>query len=91
VIEVLLDQMLAVVFPQDFNLAPKVVIGTLDELVLTHVSVLLDVLPQDLGATFVVTVNDFEQTSLVVRLKILEHDYRGAFLIRTHDAAEDTV
>ena len=83
--------MLAVVFPQDFNLAAKVVVGALDQLVLTRVLVLLNVLTQDSSAALVITLNDFEQTPFIVQLQILVHDHRPTSLIWTHNPSEEAV
>ena len=52
--------MLTVVFPEYFNLAAEVVVGTSDELILAHVPVLLYVLPQHPYTTLVVTLNYLE-------------------------------
>ena len=90
-VEVLLDQMLAVVFSQDLDLASKVVVWTLDKLILTDIFMLLYVLSQYPGATLVVAFDDFEKTSLVVSIQIFEHNQRGTLLIRTHDASENAV
>ena len=52
---------------------------------------LLDVLTEDFGATFIVTFDYFKQASLIVCLEILVHDHRPTSLIRTHDPPERAV
>ena len=83
--------MLAVVFSQDLDLAAKVVVWTLDKLVLTDVFMQLYVLSQYPGATLVVAFDYLEKTSLVVSIQIFEHNQRGTLLIGTHDSSENAV
>ena len=51
---------------------------------------LLHVLAQDLRATLVITLNNLEETSLIMRLQILEHYHRCALVIWAHDPPIDT-
>ena len=66
--------MLTVVLPEDLDLAAEVIVWTADELILTYVSMLLYVLPQDLYTTLVITFDYLKEAALVMRLKVLEHD-----------------
>ena len=83
--------MLAVVLAQNFNLAPEVIVGALDKLVLTHVLVLLNVLSEHLGAAFVIALDHFEEAALIMRLQILEHYHRRALVVGAHNPAEDAI
>jgi hypothetical protein len=58
------------VLPQHFNLTPKVVVGTFNQLELALVFVMLEVLPQDPSPTLVVTVNLLKQTAFFVHIHI---------------------
>ena len=74
-IEVFLNQVLPVVFSEDFNLAAEVVVGALYQLILAHIPVLLNILSEDFRAALVVALDDLKQTPLIVSLQILEHDH----------------
>jgi hypothetical protein len=71
-----------IVLPQDLNFAAQVIVWTFHELVFTRLLVAVQVLPLDLLAAFVVTINDFIETSLIMRVKVLIDDDGRAFLVR---------
>jgi hypothetical protein len=88
VIKILLLQVIFVIFPQDLNLAAKVVIGALDQLKLADLSVPFEILSLDFASTFVVTFNDFAKAPVVMRLKVLVNNDGGATHVLTLDAPE---
>ena len=90
-IEVLLNQMLPIVLPQHLNLAAKLVVRALDELIFTDFLVLLHILPERLLPTVVLTFNDLEKAPLIVRLQILDHNHRATSLVGTSYLPERTV
>ena len=87
-IEVFLNEVLSVVFAKNLNFASKIIIGALDKLVLTLVFMLLNVLSQHSRSAFVVALNDFKETSLVVGVQVLIHDDRCTLLVWTHNASK---
>ncbi len=62
--------MLVSIFPEDFDFASKVVVGTFNKLELTYFFVLLDVLSECFLAALVITFNDFKETSLIVHIDV---------------------
>lgn len=74
-IEALLQQVVLIVFPQDLNLAPKIIVGTFDQLELTGLPVPLQILALNPVPTLVVALAHFPETPFVVCLQILVHDY----------------
>ena len=87
-VKVFFDQVLAIVFAQNFNFAAEIVVWAPDQLILANVSMLLDVLAQNSRAALVVTFDNLEQTALIVSLQVFEHDDRGAFVVGADDTAE---
>jgi hypothetical protein len=69
-IETFFHQMLVSIFPEDFDFASKVVVGTFNKLELTYFFVLLDVLSECFLAALVITFNDFKETSLIVHIDV---------------------
>lgn len=67
-VKVFVDQVLAIVLPQNFNLASKIIVWAPHQLVFTHISMLLNILAQSTRSALVVTLNDFEKAALVMRL-----------------------
>ena len=60
--------MILVILSQDLYLAPKIVVGTLDELELTDLPMPLQILSLDLAPAFVVALNNFAETAVVMGL-----------------------
>ena len=89
-VEISLIQVLHVVFAEYLNLATKVIIRALDELVLTGILVLLVILAQDASPALIVALDDLEQAPLVMRNQIFVHNHRVALLIRTNYLPEWT-
>ena len=89
-VEISLVQVLHVVFAEYLNLAPKVIIRALDELVLTGILVLLVILAQDSSPALIVALDDLEQAPLVMRNQVFVHNNRVALLIRANDLPEWT-
>ena len=89
-VEISLVQVLHVVFAEYLNLATKVIIRALDELVLTGILVLLVILAQDASPALIVALDDLEQAPLVMRNQIFVHNHRVALLIRTNYLPEWT-
>lgn len=72
------------VFPQNFNFASQIIIGTLHKLEFALILVLLQTLSQESTATLVFALNNFEKTSFIVRYQIFKHEQRHAFLVGTN-------
>lgn len=83
--------MLVSVFPEDFNLASKVVVGTLNKLELTYLFMLLDVLSECFLAAFVIALNDFEKTSFIMHVYVFVNQNWGASEILADNSSEHAI
>ena len=69
------------IFSQNFNLAAKLIVRTLDQLEFALVFVGLNIGSQSAGSTFILALDYLEQTPLIVSLAILVHQHRHTLLI----------
>jgi len=82
-VESLLLEMLNIVFAEDFDLAPKVIVGAFDQLVFTSLLMFVQVLSLDFLPAFIIAFNDLEEASFIVLMKIFVDYDCVAFLVRT--------
>jgi hypothetical protein len=68
--------MVFIIFSQYFNFTAEIVIRAFDKLKFTDFSVPLEILALDFAATFVITLNDFTEAAVVMRLQVFV-DYHG--------------
>lgn len=87
VVEALFQQMVLVVLTQDLDLAAQVVVRTLHELELADGPVAVEVLPLDLRAALVLTLDDLVKAASIVRLQVLVDDCRIAAVVDALDLA----
>ena len=67
-------EMLHVVLPEHLDFASEFIIRAAHDLVLTRVSVAIEVLPLDLLSAFVFALDDLVEAALIVLRKVLDDD-----------------
>jgi hypothetical protein len=90
----LLLQMCFIILPQNLDLAPQIIIRTLNQLKLTSIFMPLQVLSLNFCAALIIAVNNLEQTAFIMDLHVFEHYCLAAPLVlagHTSERADDPV
>jgi hypothetical protein len=60
--------MVLIIFSQDLNLAPEIIVWAFDKLEFTYLPMSFQILSLDFAATFVITLYNFTKTAIVMGL-----------------------
>jgi len=88
VIKVLFLQVILIIFSKYLYFTAKIIIRALHQLELTYLSMSLQILSLDFAAAFVITLYDFTEAPIVMRLQVLVNYYCLATQVLTLDPSE---